>query len=82
MNNHDIGKAFEKILSEMYFVYKGLRFEKTNAGYVHNGIICRSVEDMDILVEQEKHSLGNSIAPKHDSNRCEDGHWPGIPFTP
>lgn len=82
MNNTDIGKAFEKLVGELYFVYGGLRWERTASGFVHNGYLARDTHEMDLLVEQERHSLGNSIYPHHDTHRCEDGHWPGIPFTP
>lgn len=57
----DIGKSFNKLTSCMYYKYHGLLFERTAAGFVHNGIICRSHEEMDILVEQEEKSLGISI---------------------
>ena len=45
----------------MYVMHGGLRFEITSAGFVHKGILCRDTHEMDILVEQERHSLGNSI---------------------
>ena len=61
MNNHNIGKAFEKLKKETFFVYSGLRFEKTQAGYVHNGILCRDLHEVDLLVEHERHALKNSI---------------------
>lgn len=60
-NSHDIGDSFQKLLGETFFMYGGLRWEKTSAGYIHNGILCRNQQEMDILVEQERHSLGNSI---------------------
>ena len=61
MKNHNIGKAFEKLLLETFIVHKGLRFEKTDSGFIHNGIMCRTYEDMDLLVEHERQSLKNSI---------------------
>lgn len=61
---NDIGASFEKLLQETFIVYRGLRFEKTQAGFIHNGIVCRSHEEMDILVEQEERALGNSITRK------------------
>lgn len=59
--HYDINKSFQKLLEDIFFVYKGLRFEKTQAGFVHNGQICRDFHEMDILVEQELHSLELSI---------------------
>lgn len=62
-NTQDIGASFQKLLQETFFVYKGLRFEKTSAGYVHNGVLCRNHHEMDLLVEQEKQALVNSLDP-------------------
>lgn len=61
MNKNDIGESFHKLIVEMYVMHGGLRFEITSAGFVHKGILCRDTHEMDILVEQERHSLGNSI---------------------
>lgn len=62
MNNHNLNDSFEKLLADTFFIYSGLRFERTPAGFIHNGILCRDTHDMDILVEQERLSLGNSIS--------------------
>jgi hypothetical protein len=59
--NNDMGASFAKLLEETFLVYKGLRFERTSAGFVHNSILCRDFHDMDILVEQEEKSLDESI---------------------
>lgn len=45
----------------MYIIYEGLRFEKTSAGFLHNGVLCRDIHEMDILVQHEKESLAKSI---------------------
>ena len=66
IDNQDMGQSFQKLLSESFFLYKGLRFEKTSAGYTHNGILCRDFHEMDLLVESERHHLGNSI--KNNTN--------------
>lgn len=64
MNNYNINDSFQKLLDSTFIIYKGLRFEKTSAGYLHNGALCRDHFEMDILVEQERHALENSIKPK------------------
>lgn len=61
MNSHNVNASFQKLIAELYFVYGGLRFEKTKAGYVHNGVICRTNEEMDILVHEHEEALKNSI---------------------
>jgi hypothetical protein len=61
MTNHNINDSFHKLLNSTFIIYKGLCFEKTSAGYLHYGVLCRDHLDMDILVEQERHSLENSI---------------------
>ena len=63
-NNHDIGKALEKLIAESWIVYGGLRWERTAAGFVHNGILCRDHAEMDLLVLHEREALAKSI------NRC------------
>lgn len=60
-NSNDIGKSLERLKKEMFFVYRGLTFERTKAGFVHNGVLCRDHSEMDILVEQERHNLRNSL---------------------
>ena len=60
-NNHDIGKAFETLKNSMYFVYGGLRWERTPAGFVHNGFIARDTHEMDLLVLHERNCLAKSI---------------------
>jgi hypothetical protein len=57
MNNYNIGKAFERLKKEMFVVYGGLRWERTSAGFVHNGILCRDTHEMDILIAQERTAL-------------------------
>ena len=61
MEIKDIGQAFERLKAESFFVYKGLRFERTPAGFIHNGLLCRDLHDMDILVAHEEKALGESI---------------------
>lgn len=58
---NDIDASFKRLKNEMFFVYKGLTFERTKAGFVHNSVLCRDFHDMDILVEQEERALTMSI---------------------
>ena len=60
-NNHDIGKAFEKFVSENWIIYGGLRWEKTPAGFVHNGFLARDHSEMDLLVNHERDALANTL---------------------
>lgn len=65
MNNaHDIGKSFEILCNSVFLMYGGLRWEKTSAGYVHNGVLARDFHEMDILVLHEREALKNSIKEK------------------
>lgn len=61
MNNHNINDSFQKLLDSVFIIYGGLRWEKTSAGFVHNGYLARDHHEMDLLVEQHRHSLGNSL---------------------
>lgn len=61
MTNYNLNDSFQKLIGEMYFIYGGLRWEKTSAGFVHNGFLACDHNEMDLLVEQERHFLVNSI---------------------
>lgn len=60
-NSTNIGHSFQKLIDSTFIVYGGLRWEKTSAGFVHNGVLARDTHEMDLLVESEHHHLGNSI---------------------
>lgn len=61
MTDYNINDSFQKLIGEMYIIYRGLRFEKTSAGFIHNGVVCRDFPEMDILVHQHEEALKNSI---------------------
>lgn len=67
MTNYNLNDSFQKLLGEMYFIYGGLRWQKTDAGYVHNGFVARNQQEMDLIIEHGRYALKNSLSD--DGNR-------------
>jgi hypothetical protein len=61
MQDVDIKKSFQKLINEMFAVYRGVRLEVFPGGYMLWNQFCSSLEDVDKKINARMLNLTKSV---------------------